>query len=107
MGALPFTVKGSGVYPDLCNGVYPIDGVYMEEREVTPAQRDVYLVIDEWWKRFGFGPTIDEVMMQLNVKGRGNVARKMKTLVDLGICRGIPGRARSIRPSYLRVRDII
>lgn len=74
---------------------------------MTPAQREVYLVIDEWWKRFGFGPTIDEVMMQLGVKGRGNVARKMRTLMELGVCKGIPRRARSIRPSYLRVRDIV
>jgi SOS-response transcriptional repressor LexA len=83
-------------------------GVYFRKRgeEMTPAQRDVYLVIDEWWKKFGFGPTIDEVMLVTGEKGRGNVARKMRALVDLGICKGIPRRARSIRPSYMRVRDI-
>jgi SOS-response transcriptional repressor LexA len=82
-------------------------GVYfLKKGDMTPAQRDVYLVIDEWWKRYGFGPTIDEVMLVTGEKGRGNVARKMRALVDLGICKGIPRRARSIRPSYLRVRDI-
>ena len=78
----------------------------MKKGDMTPAQKDVYLVIDEWWKRYGFGPTIDEVMLVTGEKGRGNVARKMRALVDLGICKGIPRRARSIRPSYLRVRDI-
>lgn len=74
---------------------------------MTPAQKDVYLVIDEWWKKFGFGPTIDEVMLVMGVTGRGNVARKMRTLVELGVCKGIPRRARSIRPAYLKVRDIV
>ena len=76
-------------------------------REMTPAQREIFLVIEGWWEKFGFGPTIDEVMMITGEKGRGNVARKMRTLVELGICKGIPRRARSIRPSYLRVRDIV
>lgn len=75
-------------------------------KEMTPAQKEVYLVIDEWWKRYGFGPTIDEVMLVTGEKGRGNVSRKMKALVALGICKGVPRRARSIRPSYMRVRDI-
>ena len=73
---------------------------------MTPAQKTVYLVIDEWWKKFGFGPSVDDVMRLTGEKGRGNVARKMKALIRLGICKGVPGRARSIRPSYLRVRDI-
>lgn len=82
-------------------------GIFVKKgKEMTPAQKDVYLVIDEWWKRYGFGPTIDEVMLVTGEKGRGNVARKMRALVDLGICKGIPRRARSIRPSYMRVRDI-
>lgn len=75
-------------------------------KEMTPAQKEIYLVIDEWWKRFGFGPTIDDVMLITGEKGRGNVARKMRALIDLGICKGIPRRPRSIRPAYLRVRNI-
>jgi SOS-response transcriptional repressor LexA len=77
------------------------------EKDMTPAQREVFLCIDEWWKKYGFGPTIDEVMLVTGDKGRGNVARKMKALMDLGICKGIPRRARTIRPAYLRVRDIV
>jgi len=73
---------------------------------MTPAQKEIYLVIDEWWKNFGFGPTIDDVMKLTGERGRGNVARKMKILIDIGVCKGVHGRARSIRPSYLRVRDL-
>jgi len=75
-------------------------------RKMTSAQKEIFLVIDEWWKMYGFGPTVDDVMRITGEKGRGNVARKMKTLIDLGVCKGVKGRARSIRPAYLRVRNI-
>jgi SOS-response transcriptional repressor LexA len=73
---------------------------------MTPAQKEIYLVIDEWWKRFGFGPSVDDVMRMTGEKGRGNVARKMKALIKLGVCKGVPRRARSIRPTHIRVREI-
>lgn len=75
-------------------------------KEMTPAQKEVYLVIDEWWKRFGFAPSVDDVMQVLGAKGRGNVARKMWRLVELGYCKGQPGKARSIRPSHIKVWKI-
>ena len=53
---------------------------------MTPAQRSIYLIIDEWWKKYGYGPTIDDVMYITGERGRGNVSRKMWTLVELGIC---------------------
>jgi SOS-response transcriptional repressor LexA len=73
---------------------------------MTPAQKETFLVIDEWWKNFGYGPTIDDVMRLTGEKGRGNVARKMKTLIEIGVCKGVAGRARSIRPSYIKLRDL-
>jgi hypothetical protein len=30
----------------------------------------------------------------------------MKALVKLGVCKGLPGRARSIRPTYIRVHKL-
>jgi len=73
---------------------------------LTPAQKEIFLVIDEFWKKFGFAPSIDDVMYITGEKGRGNVSRKMWRLVDLGICKGIKGKMRSIRPSYIKVRYI-
>lgn len=73
---------------------------------MTPRQKEIFMVIDEWWKRFGFGPSVDDIMSMTGDKGRGNVNRICNTLVDLGICKKLPNRARSIRPSYVRVRDI-
>lgn len=73
---------------------------------MTPAQKEIFVVIDEYWKRFGFGPSIDDIMYMTGDRGRGNVRRKMWSLVKLGVCKGTPGTARSIRPSYIRIRDI-
>lgn len=73
---------------------------------MTPAQKEIFLVIDEFWKKFGFAPSIDDVMYITGEKGRGNVSRKMWRLVELGLCKGIKGRYRTIRPSYIRARHI-
>ncbi|NBW12979.1 MAG: repressor LexA, partial [Caulobacteraceae bacterium] len=29
---------------------------------MTPRQKEVFLVIDEWWKKYGYSPSIDEIM---------------------------------------------
>jgi SOS-response transcriptional repressor LexA len=73
---------------------------------MTPAQKEIYMVIDEWWKTFGFGPSIDDVMRVTGEKSRSNVSRKMWLLVDLGVCKGVPRKARSIRPVGMRVRTV-
>lgn len=73
---------------------------------MTPAQKEIFIVIDEWWKTFGFGPSIDDVMRVTGEKSRSNVSRKMWLLVELGVCRGVPRKARSIRPSGMRVRTV-
>jgi len=73
---------------------------------MTPAQKEIFLVIDEWWKKYGFGPTIDDVLLVTGEKSRGNVSRKMWKLVELGLCHGVRRRPRSIRPKGLRVRNI-
>jgi len=71
---------------------------------MTPAQKEIYLIVDEFWKTYGFGPTIDDIMRLTGEKGRGNVARKMSILIEIGVCKGVKGRARSIRPADLRLR---
>lgn len=73
---------------------------------MTPKQKEVYVVIDEFWKRFGYGPTLDNIMYMTGDKGRGNVARICKKLVELGICKQVPRRARSIRPAYIKLRNL-
>ena len=74
--------------------------------DMTPRQKDIYMVIEEFWKRYGYGPSIDEVMYITGDKGRGNVHRVVKKLCDLGICRRAKNSARSVRPSYLKLRNL-
>jgi len=73
---------------------------------MTPKQKEVYIVIDEFWKRFGYGPTLDNIMYMTGDRGRGNVARICKCLVAIGACKQTKGKARSIRPSYIKLRNI-
>jgi SOS-response transcriptional repressor LexA len=70
---------------------------------MTDKQAYIYRIIDAWWKKHGFAPSIDDIMDITGDKGRGNVHRTMKKLVELGHCKMVPRRARSIRPSYLKV----
>ena len=76
------------------------------KKEMSPAQKETFLIIDEYWQTFGFGPTIDDIMKMTGEKGRGNVARKMRTLIEIGVCKGIAGRARSIRPAHIKLRNL-
>lgn len=73
---------------------------------MTKNQSIVYKVIDEWWKLYGFAPSIDEVMEMTDSRGRGYTHRLMKQLCDLGYCKRLPNRARSIKPTYLRLKDV-
>ena len=73
---------------------------------MTPAQKEIFLIVDEYWRNFGFGPTIDDIMRLTGERGRGNVARKMQILIEIGVCTGVKGRSRSIRPAGLKVRDL-
>ena len=73
---------------------------------MTEKQRTVFLVIDEYWKNFGYGPSIDDIMFHTGDKGRGNVHRVVKKLCELGICRRSKNSARSVRPSYLKLRNL-
>ena len=81
------------------------DAAFYEKGEVmTPRQKEIYMVIDEYWKRFGYGPSIDDVMYITNAKGRGNIHRIMKRLVELGHCKALPDKARTVRPKGVRMQ---
>lgn len=73
---------------------------------MTPAQKEIFMVIEEWWATFGFGPTIDDIMHITGDKGRGNVNRKMRRLIELGVCRGNSKYPRSIRPAHMRMKGL-
>lgn len=71
---------------------------------MTPRQNDVYLIIDEYWKKFGYGPTVEDVMYQLNIKSKASTHRMMMRLVELGACKHLPNKSRTIRPAGMRFK---
>ena len=74
--------------------------------EMTPRQNDIYLVIDEWWKKFGFAPSIDEIMMISGDRSRSNVSRIITELCRMGACKRTKNKRRTLRPSYIKFRYI-
>jgi SOS-response transcriptional repressor LexA len=90
-------------------GVYILKIMKRDEcigKVMTERQREIYLVIEEWWKKFGFGPSIDDIMTITGDKSRANVHRMIKRLCESGACKRVPNRDRSVRPSWIRFRDL-
>ena len=56
---------------------------------MTPAQKETFLIIDEYWKNYGYGPTIDDIMRMTGEKSRSNVSRKMKVFIEIGVCKQV------------------
>lgn len=75
---------------------------------MTPAQREVFLIIDEFWRTRGYGPSLKEIQSMVDrPQSIAAIQKKVKALVERGICKGVRYRARSVRPANLRVHQII
>lgn len=76
------------------------------EMVMTPAQREVFLVVDEWWKLYGFGPSIRDICRARKKGGMGNTSEIIDRLVKLGVLKKLKGAGRSVRPVYLNFRTL-
>lgn len=74
--------------------------------DMTPAQREVFLVVDEWWKKYGFGPSIRDICKLRGKGGMGNTSEIIDRLVKLGVLKKLRGSGRSVRPVYLNFRNL-
>ena len=45
---------------------------------MSPAQKEVFIIVDEWWKKFGFSPTLRQIAEMRGKSGIGNT----KEIVD-------------------------
>jgi sulfur relay (sulfurtransferase) DsrC/TusE family protein len=77
-----------------------------EEMEMSPAQREVFLIVDEWWKKFGFSPSLRDIANQRGKMGLGNTMRLVDRLVELGVFKKIDGCGRTVRPVYINFRNL-
>jgi len=84
------------------------DKSYEECMEVnmSPAQKEVFLIIDEWWKKYGYSPSIRDIAYVRGKMGLGNTLGLVLRLVDLGVIKRIDKRGRTIRPTYIKFRNL-
>lgn len=76
------------------------------EGKMSPAQREVFLVIDEWWKKYGYAPSLRDIAYVRGKMGIGNTKEIVDRLVALGAIKKLEGRGRSIRPVYVNFRNL-
>jgi SOS-response transcriptional repressor LexA len=81
---------------------------YEECMEVgmTPVQKEVFLVIDEWWRKYGFGPSIRDICRIRGKGGLGNTSEIIERLVKLGVVKRLKRSGRSVRPVYIQFRNL-
>ena len=75
-------------------------------KDMTPAQKEVFICIDEWWKQYGFGPSIRDICNVRGKAGMGNTAEIIDRLVKLGVLKRVKGAGRSVRPVYINFRTL-
>lgn len=73
---------------------------------MSPAQKEVFFVIDEWWKKYGYSPTIREIAYVRGKMGLGNTQKIVDRLVKLGVIKKLDRAGRSIRPVYINFRTL-
>jgi hypothetical protein len=76
------------------------------EMEMSPAQKEVFLVIDEWWKKYGYSPTLRDIAYVRGKMGLGNTKKIVDRLVLLGVIKKLDGVGRTIRPVYINFRNL-
>jgi hypothetical protein len=77
-----------------------------KEVEMSPAQKEVFFIVDEWWKRFGFSPSLRDIANQRGKSGLGNTSEIVGRLVKLGVLKKLDKSGRSIRPVYINFKGL-
>jgi SOS-response transcriptional repressor LexA len=72
---------------------------------MSPAQREVFLVVDEFWKKWGCSPTLRQIADLRGKSGVGNTKEIVDRLVKLGVLKRLE-RRRSVRPVYINFRNV-
>jgi hypothetical protein len=75
-------------------------------REMSPAQRDVFLIVDEYWKRYGCSPTLREIAYLRGKMGMGSTKSIVDRLVKLGVVKKMDGVGRTIRPAWVNYKNL-
>jgi len=89
----------------------PLRKVYGSKEEtlemgMTEAQKEVFLAIDVWWERFGYGPSLRNICELRGKPGLGSTKKIVDRLVKLGALKRVEGMGRSVRPTYVSFRGM-
>ena len=76
------------------------------ELGMTEAQNEVFLAIDEWWKKFHYGPSYRDIILLRGKGGLGSTKKIVDRLVKIGAVKRVEGMGRSVRPTYISFRNI-
>jgi SOS-response transcriptional repressor LexA len=76
------------------------------ESGMSPAQKEVFLVIDEWWKRYGYSPSIRDIAYVRGKMGLASTHKIVERLVKLKVIKKMDGAGRTIRPTYIQFRNL-
>ena len=76
------------------------------EVEMSPAQREVFLIVDEWWKEFGYSPALKDIAYQRGTTSLANTRKIVNRLIDIGALKKLEGKHRTIRPVYINFRTL-
>lgn len=76
------------------------------EKDMTKVQREVFLIVDEWWKEFGYSPSLRDIAYQRGKTSLANTMKIVDRLVDIGVLKKQGGKGRTIRPVYINFRTL-
>jgi hypothetical protein len=76
------------------------------ETSMTPVQKEVFLIIDEWWKKFGYSPALKDIAYQRGTSSLANTRNIVNRLIALGVLKKLEGKHRTIRPVYINFRTL-
>jgi hypothetical protein len=54
------------------------------EKSMSPVQKDVFIIVDEWWKEFGYSPSLRDIAYQRGKTSLANTMKIVDRLVELG-----------------------
>ncbi len=64
---------------------------------MTPRQREVYVFVRQYWKMYGYAPSLQDIAMGLGLNSKGNVHRLVKVLLDKGALVREENKKRTLR----------
>ncbi len=76
------------------------------EMGMSPAQKEVFLVIDAWWQKYGFSPTLRDIAYVRGKMGIGSTKNIVDRLVKLGVIKKMDGVGRTIRPAWVNYKNL-